>query len=70
MIKYCCYYCKKFRNDTCVNPICYNAYAHPNSIKEGQWYCRQYEGGMCGETTTGNGKMAEAHMGCFEASND
>ena len=69
MINYCCYYCKKFRDNTCQEPKCYNAYAHPSSLKEGKWYCLVYEGNECGETITNNGKMAEAHKNCWEANN-
>ena len=66
MIKYCCYYCQKFKEDTCKEPICYNAHAHPDSVKEGKWFCQQYEGSECGETITNNGKMGESHKDCWE----
>jgi len=65
MIKYCCYYCGKFANDTCEQPKCYNAYAHPQDVEEGKWYCQPYEGGECGETITNNGPMAEEHKDCW-----
>ena len=67
MIKYCCYYCGKFADDTCEKLKCYNAYAHPQDIKEGKWYCQQYEDSECGETITNNGSMAEAHKDCWRA---
>ena len=65
MIKYCCYYCQGFRKDTCKEPICYNAFGHPQTPQEGKWFCEMYEGGECGETITHNGKMAEAHKDCW-----
>lgn len=65
MIKYCCYYCQSFREGTCKEPICYNALGHPQSPKEGKWFCEMYEGGECGETITNNGKMVEAHKDCW-----
>ena len=66
MIQHCCYYCKKFIEDTCKKPICYNAYAHPSDIKEGNWYCQQYEGSECGETVANDDSMAEANKECWE----
>ncbi len=61
MIKYCCYYCAKFRDDTCKNPICYNAFAHTNH----NWFCYPYENKTCGETITNDGLMRETHKKCW-----
>ena len=70
MIKSCCFYCQKFKDDVCKDPICYNAFARPivmikGKLKEDKWYCQQYEGGECGETITNGGKMNEAHKECW-----
>ena len=66
MIDYCCYYCKKFRDDTCDKPICYNAYGHPETKQEGKWYCEPNEGKECPETITNNGRMVDAHKECWQ----
>ena len=69
MIRFCCYYCKGFREDTCEKPQCYNAFAHPKDIKEGKWYCSPNEGGECPETITNDGKMTDAHKECWKVIN-
>ena len=71
MINYCCYYCQRFRSDTCrddnnENRICYNALTHPQSKREGDWFCKQYENKECGETITGDGLIKEVNSKCWE----
>jgi len=63
MIKYCCFYCAKFKKCQYeFKRVCYSALGGAEYVK----YCKVKDG-VCAEVITGNGSMAEAHKDCWVA---